>query len=199
MEGSFHCSVEWHLRRAVSKFAPILYSWAGRLSSSSGNFFPSVPNIADYFFVDRATVFRALQELEEEGWLEVLQREPGRPVSYRVVPHDEWQRQNPGCCVEKETFPWTGEGDPLARALYAASGGQAKFLPNQMTGLRKSGLSDAVITYEFRIFLDRNPQKGMAWKSVYYRFHSHLLDLAASLRDAAKKKSRNDPSHTCDP
>jgi hypothetical protein len=198
-QGPFHCSAEWHLGSATSRLAPILYSWAARLSCHSGNFFPSVRNIAEYFVVNRATVFRALQELEGLGWLEVLQREPGKSVNYRVVSHAEWQRQNPGCCIEKETFPWTGEGDPLARSLYAASGGRAKFLPNQVGALRKCGLSDEEIASEFRVFLDRKPQKGQAWKSVYYRFRPHLFHVAASIRDAAKTKTSSDPSHACDP
>jgi hypothetical protein len=197
--GPFHCSAERHLYGMASGLAPILYVWASRLSCNSGNFFPSVMSIAEHFVANRATVFRALQELERSGWLEALQREPGKTVNYRVVLHEEWQRQHPGFCIEKETFPWTGEGDPLAPSLYAASGGQAKFLPNQVGALRECGLSDEEIVNEFRVFLDRKPQKGLAWKSVYYRFRPHLFRVAASLGDAAKTKTPSDPLHARDP
>jgi helix-turn-helix protein len=197
-DSPFHCSAEWHLQGMDSEFAPILYSWAGRLSSNSGNFFPSVESISRYFRVHRTTVFRALQELELLDFLVPLQREPGKPVNYQVVAHDEWARQHPKECVEKESFPWTGEGDLLGQALYAASGGQAKFLPRQMKGLRASGFSDMRIAEEFRIFLDRNPQKGREWKIVYFRFRTSLLQLAASLRKAAAKNSCNGGSHGSD-
>jgi hypothetical protein len=181
-----------------SEFAPVLYSWAGRLSSNSGNFFPSVGSIARYFEIDRTTVFRALQELESLDFLEPIHREPGKPVTYRVVTHDEWARQHPDLCVEKESFPWTGEGDLLGQALYAASGGQAKFLPRQMKGLRASGFSDMRIAEEFRIFLDRNPQRGREWKTVYFYFRTSLLQLATSLAKAAAKNSCNKGSHVSD-
>ena len=91
--------------------------------------------------------------------------------------------------------PWEGQGDPLGRALFAASGGRARFLPYQMNGLRRSGLPDDEVTKEFRVFLDRNPQAGRAWKSVYYRFRNHLLLLAADLRAAAAKNSCSEESH----
>lgn len=92
-------------------------------------------------------------------------------------------------------MPWDGEGDPLGRQLFAASGGLAKFFPGQMTGLRKSGLPDDQIASEFRIFLDRNPQRAQDWKSVYYRFRRYLLRLAAGLRKAAEvKNSSSDQS-----
>ena len=170
-----------------SDFAPILYSWAGRLSAKSGNFFPSIENIADYFSVHRTTAFRALEELASNGWFEVVQREPGKPVVYRAVTHNELVREGRLECVQKETFPWTGEGDRLAQDLYAASGGRAVFFPRQMQGLRKFGFNDIEIVREFRIFLDRDPHEGQEWKYLYYEFRSHLRRIAASLRAAGAK------------
>jgi hypothetical protein len=190
-EGPFHCSAEWHLCSSESKLVPLIYSWARKLSVNSGNFFPSVQSIANYFFAHRTTVFRALRELEDLGWLEVIHREPGKPVNYRVVSHEEWKEKNPGRCIKKEVFPWTGEGDPLARELYAASGGQAKFFPRQMQGLRAFGFSDELIAHEFRVFLIKHPQQGTKWKSVYYRLHSHLRRLADD--DARAANSPSDP------
>jgi hypothetical protein len=192
-QGPFHCSAEWHLRNAESKLVPLIYLWAGRLSVNSGTFFPSVESIASYFGVHRTTVFRALRELEYLGFLEVVHREPGKPVRYRVVDHKEWQEKNPGRCITKEVFPWTGEGDPLARELYAISGGLAKFFPGQMKGLRAFKFSDEEIRHQFQAFLVTHPQKGPKWKSVYYPFHAHLCSLADS--DARVLDSISDPSH----
>ncbi|HKW61035.1 MAG TPA: hypothetical protein VJN89_00700 [Candidatus Acidoferrum sp.] len=132
---------------------------------------------------------RALEELVEWGWAEIVHKEAGKPVTYRFIDHGEWALVHPGYCVEKSTMPWEGEGDPLAKQLHAVSGGLVKFYPGQMTGLRKSGMDDDQITAEFRIFLDRNPQKGQDWKTAYYRFHRHLLHLAADLRKVANAKN----------
>jgi hypothetical protein len=81
----FHCSAEWHLRELSSRLASVLYSWGRKLSFKSDCFFPSVESIARYFCCDRATVFRALQELVESGFAEIVQREPGKAVVYRCI------------------------------------------------------------------------------------------------------------------
>ena len=191
---SFHCSWEWHFAQFDSRLAPLIYSWGCRLSNKSETFYPSAESMADHFSRHRTTVFKALNELVAMGWAEVIQREPGKPVVYRFPDHEEWARNNPDCCTEKDVMPWEGEGDSLGREMFAVSGGQAKFLPRQMNGLRKSGFSDQQIVSEFRTFLDRNPQTGSDWKDVYYKFRSHLVRLAKSLsRAAIEKNSRSDP------
>ena len=142
---------------------------------------------------------RALDELVECGWAEVIHKEPGKPVTYRFVSHKEWARCHPDYCIVKDSMPWEGEGDPLARQLQVVSGGLAKFHPNQMNGLRKSEWPDNEIVTEFRVFLDRNPQQGRDWKSVYYRFRRHLLRVAADLLKAAgAKNSSSGVSRGCD-
>lgn len=197
---SFYCSWEWHFAQFSSRLAPLIYSWGCCLSNKSGSFYPSVENMASHFCRDRTTVFRALQELVSIGWAEVIHREPGKPVVYRFIDHEEWARSHPNECIEKNVMPWEGEGDSLGRELYAVSGGLAKFLPYQMTGLRKSGFTDPQIVSEFRIFLDRNTQTGSDWKNLYYPFRSHLIRLAKSLsKAAAEKNSCNDPSRRSDP
>jgi hypothetical protein len=156
-----------------SGLAGPLYSWACRLSASSGKFFPSIESIANYLGSHRSTVFKALQEHVETGWFEVERNDPGYPVIYRPVDHDEWADENPGCCIEKDVMPWEGEGDPLGIKLYAQSGGRARFLPRQMDGLRKFGLSDGDIHQEFACFLYENPDIDL--KRVYFPFRTHLL------------------------
>jgi hypothetical protein len=175
-----------------------LYTWGRRLSANSSNFFPSVENIANYFDCNRTTVFRALQELVAYGWAEIVRKEAGKPVIYRLIEHEEWAKNNPDCCTEKDTMPWEGQGDPLGKVLYAASGGRAKFLPRQMNGLRGFGFTDEQIAAEFQIFLDRNAQKGAEWTSVYYRFRTFLRRLADDLRKAlADRNSRSEGSLAC--
>lgn len=177
----FHCCAEFHLQDMSSRFTAPLYSWGRRLSVNSECFFPSIGTIAKFFNRDRTTVLRAIQDLARSGWAEVVQKEPGKPVAYRFIDHDDWAEKYPGHCVEKDDMPWEGEGDLLGRALYAASGGQARFLPHQMDGLRKSGFSDQQIASEFRIFLDRRPQRGRDWKRVYFPFRACLFRIAADL------------------
>lgn len=182
-----------------SRFAPLLYSWGQKLSHNTDSFYPSIQNIASYFYRDRTTVMKALSELLYYGWVEVVHKEAGKPVAYRFLDHEEWARNNPECCTEKDVMPWEGEGDPLGKQLHAVSGGLAKFLLGQMIGLRKTGLSDEQIATEFRVFLDRHPQQGHAWKHVYYRFHPHLKSVAMALISAPKaSNSSSGVSRTSD-
>jgi predicted ArsR family transcriptional regulator len=195
LENPFHCSWECHFRFMNSRFAPLLYSWGCRLSAKSDSFYPSAVNIAKHFYCDRTTVLRALKELTEDGWAEVVHKEAGKPVTYRLIRHEEWARNHPDRCVVKDTMPWEGEGDPLAKKLHATSGGLAKFMPGQMKGLRIGEFSDEQIESEFRIFLDRNPHKGREWSDVYYHFRTHLLDLVEDLRKVVDKNSSSEVLH----
>jgi hypothetical protein len=193
---SFYCSPEYHLQRMRSGLAPSLWGWGRRLSSVSECFWPSINQIAEYFNRDRTTVMRALFELVGEEWAEVIDSEPGKTVNYRFLSHDEWAKKHPGKCVVKERMPWDGEGDVLGARLYAISGGRAKFLPNQMNGLRKFGFEDDTIATEFKVFLDRNPIRGAAWRGVYFRFHDCLAVISD---DITKANSRSNQSHPRDP
>ena len=199
-QNPFHCSWEWHFGEMTSRFAPLLYSWGRRLSVNSDSFYPSIKNIARHFGRDRTTVMRALQELVDCKWAEVIHREAGKTVTYRFLDHEEWARKFPaGLCMQKAVMPWEGEGDTLGKQLHAISGGLAKFLPHQMQGLRKSGLPEEQVADEFRIFLDRHPHNGRDWNRVYYHFHPHLLSLSEALRKAVyDKNSSSGVSHPRD-
>jgi Helix-turn-helix domain len=87
----FHCSAEWHYLELTSRMAGALHSWGRRLSTNSEAFYPSVESISKYFGRHRTTVFKAIQELEGYGLAEVIRREPGKPVVYRFIDHDEWK------------------------------------------------------------------------------------------------------------
>ena len=65
----YHCSPEWHLARLVrTPLAGPLYSFAGRISKTSGRFHASVVGVAFYFGVSRWKVQRAIQALLESGF-----------------------------------------------------------------------------------------------------------------------------------
>src|SRR6266852_1135128 len=113
----FHCSWHWHFRSMTSCFAPLLYDWGRYLSVTSDSFYPSAENTAKHLKRNRKTVLRALEELVKRGWAEVVHKEPGKPVTYRFIDHDEWARNHPGCCTVKDVMPWEGEGDPLGKQL----------------------------------------------------------------------------------
>lgn len=174
-EGRFFCSAEWHLKRMKSRFACPLYNWARKLSKQSGGvFYASAEHVAEYFGVDRKTALSALAELAESGFFVIDRTERFKPNTYRVIDHKEWAKRHPGRCVEKESFPWSGDGDPLGRELYAISGGRVKFWPKQMTGLRNLGFSDEDIIKQFRIFIDRADYTAERWKHAYYDFYASL-------------------------
>ncbi len=101
---SFHCSAEWHFLRMKSNLAGLLHNWGRRLSVTSEAFFPSVESIGRYSGRNRATVLRALQELVRTGWAEVLHKEAGKTVTYRLVNHDEWARSHLGANMVLSTM-----------------------------------------------------------------------------------------------
>ncbi|MGC1907419.1 MAG: hypothetical protein WA715_26580, partial [Candidatus Acidiferrum sp.] len=173
-----HCSAEWHMQDMNSRLVHPVYTLGRRLSKQSERFYASVGTLAHYFFRDRTTIIRAISELVNSGWAKAIDREPGKPVTYRFVSHQEWAKDHPGCCIEKDSTPGASEGDPLGRLLHSLSSGRAKFLPNQMQGLRKFKFTDEEVAIEFEKFLNLDRQRGSNWKRVYYRFHAYLADAA---------------------
>jgi hypothetical protein len=127
--------------------------------------------------VDRKTVLSALSELAESGFFVIDRSERFKPNTYKVIDHKEWAKRKPGQCIEKASFPWDGEGDLLGCQLYQISGGRVKFLPRQMTGLRKFGLPDEQIIERFRVFIDHADYTGKRWKHAYYDFYASLKDV----------------------
>lgn len=191
IESFFHCSAEWHLRQMKSNFAAILYSWARRLTRNSGVFSASVTSVSHYFGVDRKTVLRALGELTRLGLFELKRRARFRPNVYRIIDHKEWAARHPGLCVEKAALPWDGEGDPLGRQLFAISGQRVKFLPNQMTGLRRLGFSDPEITELFRSFIGEANYPDSEWSRAYYEFYARLKNLAEARASSTEYRSES--------
>jgi hypothetical protein len=180
-ESQFHCSAEWHFVQMKSRLAAPIYGWASKVSRRSGVFHASAEHMAQYFGVNRKTIFSALDELTAGGFLELMRKERFKPNIYKVIGHKEWAIAHPGRCVRQVEYPWKGEGDPLGRQLYAISGGRVKFWPNQMTGLRNIGFSDEEITEHFRAFIERKAgYVGSQWERAYYDFYGYLKRLYVS-------------------
>jgi hypothetical protein len=177
------CSPEWHMQDMGSRLTCPIYSWGRRLSKNSDRFYASIGTIAKYFARDRTTVIRAISELVDSGWAKAVNREPGKPVTYRFVSHKDWAKDHPGLCIERDCMPWAGEGDPLGKRLYSLSSGRAVFLPNQMEGLRKFDFSDEEIAFEFEKFLNQNPHRGAEWNRVYFKFYAYLANAADEIAD----------------
>ena len=174
----YHCSPEWHLARLVrTPLAGLLYSFAARISKTSGRFHASVVGVAFYFDVSRWKVQRAIQALLKSGFFICVNREAFRPSEYRVVSHRDWAAAHPGQCAVRETFPWSGEaGDPLGKRLWNASGGKIKYMPFQLTALRNTGRTDDQIAGAFDEFVAAEKARREAggwhgrWKTVHPLF-----------------------------
>ncbi len=149
---NFHCSSEWHLARLQCPTAALVYPFALRISKNSGKFACSAISVARFLDVHRTTVLRAFHKLSELGFFELLEYGKFDTNIYNVVLHSDWAQRNPGKCIQKIQFPWSGEGDPLGQQLYAASGGRVKFKEFQIREYRKSGLDDADLVARFNEF-----------------------------------------------
>jgi hypothetical protein len=149
---NFYCSSEWHLARLRCPTAALVYPFALRISKNSGKFSCSAISVARFLDVHRTTVLRAYHQLSELGFFELLEYGRFDTNIYSVVLHSDWAERHPGRCIQKIQFPWSGEGDPLAQQLYAASGGRVKFREFQIREYRKMGLDEAELVARFNEF-----------------------------------------------
>jgi hypothetical protein len=168
---SLHCSADWHFARIKGRGGPAYASMihARAISiSTSGVFSASIPTLAAYFDADEKTIRATLRQLVDLGFLVVDAEELGATVRYRPVKHEEWRASHPGCCVEKETMPWSNEaGDPLGVMLHQISGRQFKAFPNQIVGMRNTGCGDAEIAKHSRDFVNFTKPVGGEWANGY--------------------------------
>jgi phage shock protein PspC (stress-responsive transcriptional regulator) len=184
----YYCSPEWHLARLThTPFAGPLYSFMLRVSKGSGWFHGSAEGVAQYFGVSRWTIQRAMQALVDLGFLVRVAQAPYTPSVYRVIAHNEWEDNHPGCCAKKETLPWSEEkGDPLGVRLWNVSGGKVKYQPYQLTALRKTGLTDDQIATAFEEFVTaeqaRCEEDGshVHWGKVQFRFRRWIIGRTSS-------------------
>lgn len=185
----YYCSIEWHLNQlrdsdgGKTPFVAILYPFAYRISKKSGIFHASAVRLAEHFGVSQWTVIRAMEALKLAGFFVVISKELFQSTSYRVVSHKDWVVSHPENCAVKAMFPWSDEpGDELGKALYNASGGRAKWHANQLTALRKTGLSDDQIVIRFKLYVSQEIEQRQAggwhgrWKFVPRQFVKCLKD-----------------------
>jgi hypothetical protein len=118
-----------------------------------------------------------MKALVELGFFVLIEQGFYTPSVYRVITHNEWAIEHPGCCAEKETLPWSEEkGDPLGVRLWNVSGGKMKYEPYQVKALRKTGLTDDQIAKAFEEFVTaehaRREEGGWhgRWGAVQPRF-----------------------------
>jgi hypothetical protein len=148
---SYHCCAEWHLA-ILSPSCRLVYPFAFRISKTSGRFSCSATNVARFFRCDERTIRRAYKELEKLGFFVLIERGLFEPHVYKVLSHKEWSQEHPSECTQKEVFPWTGEGDKLGQALWAASGCKMRFKDYQMIFIRSLGVPEDQILAEFTEF-----------------------------------------------
>jgi hypothetical protein len=176
----FYCSAEWHLARFTHQLAGVIYSHALRLSRESRNYYCSVSDMAEYFDKDPRTVADSFHELAENGFFEIINRDAGKAVNYRPIPHKIWAASHTSQCVEKVKKSQDLAGDPLGRALYASSGGRATkvFFPNVLKGFRAHKFTDDEITCEWTSFLgevfELEIQKQVGFRGIVKRFNDYL-------------------------
>jgi hypothetical protein len=172
-----HCSAEWHIEKNCPSPAASIYNIAFRVAAKSGRWTVSYPTLAEYFHTSERTIGRAVHGLRDLGFFTLLASEKGRKVTYHPVHHKVWEQTHPGQCLEKIETPVYWEKDPLGQALFAQCDGRITFFyKNVLTGMRKTGLTDAEIVAAMKTFrqLDK-PPAGQPWtKGFVGRFMHHL-------------------------
>jgi hypothetical protein len=176
---NFHCCAEWHLARLQCPTTALVYPFALRISKNSGKFACSAISLAGFLDVHRTTVLRAYHLLAEIGFFELLEYGNFDTNIYAVVLHRTWAETHPGQCPQKTEFPWTGEGDPLAKQLYAASGGRVKFKAFQIAEYRKMDIDESKLIAMFNEFRSGIGRYRQA-RNVPFRFLEYLRGIRES-------------------
>lgn len=186
----FYCCSEWHfarLRGRGSNITPIVYTLALNFSKNTGVFNIAAGNLADFFGVEVKNVQRAYLHLVRLGFFEVLHRERGTSVKYRVLKHRDWAAKHPGSCAERIEMPWEDEEkDKLGQRLYAISGGRYRTYANFLKGMRNTGHDDNAIETLFREFIAKEHPTGKMWRNGFSgRFMKFLRSKPVAERAAA--------------
>jgi hypothetical protein len=169
---NFHCTTSWHITNGL---AFRIYELAYGLSKTSKKFFASAPSLAQYFHCSDASVYRAIHQLVDLGFFELIEAGAYDSNKYRVVLHTEWQKNHVGQCVVKLESN-SGEGDPLGVELYALSGGTVMFKPQQIALIRSLGFSEDETRTFFTSFFDDEQKGGKKRRFFPNRFIKYLRD-----------------------
>lgn len=174
------CSAEWHISRFESEIALAIYNLALKISKH-GRFHASAATLAEYFDADIRTSYRALDELEQNGWFVRISAEPGKSKIYKPIKHSEWAKTRAGECRKMPEPLFFSDGDPLGRALYAASGGRMKFFPNYLKCLRKYDMPTEDLVECLQALIEWEKPAGKQWRQRFFqKYHAAVRALAAA-------------------
>lgn len=178
-----HCNAEWHFARFTGtgkNLVPSLYGISFHLAKESGSFFVSGVKLGAFLDTKEDNIYAAAHLLRASGFWQVVKAEIGKPVEYRPVGHDEWQRTHTGRCTKKLDNTFTQDDEELAkfgRDLYAIFGGQ-HFVPGVVKGFRNAahGRTDAEICHQAKAFREIDKANG-GGKEQRKRFLAYLQEL----------------------
>jgi hypothetical protein len=155
----------------------------------------SAASVADFFEVSPRTVQRAFGELRELGFFVLI--ESGKRLFeksvYGVLTHKQWAQRNPGCCTTKHSDAYADEYE-LDKRLWAASGGQVRFLPFELQELKSTGFSESEIISLFEAWypVHKTGQQGKTWrKACAYEFFQHIRREARSRNCRSPRDERS--------
>lgn len=182
MEDSpFYCCEQWHLAN-LKPICSLIYQLAFRISRSKGKqerggpkgtLHCSAERLAMYFGRNSCTVQRGLKQLQQLGFLELLDARKFKPNVYRVLSHEEWAEIHPGMCATRLSFPYSAECDLLGQSLWNVSGGRVEFLPYLVNNVRKLGLPEETILRAYADYWE-NIGKDKPTKMVPSDFYIQL-------------------------
>jgi hypothetical protein len=88
-----YCNAEYHFARMTGEGAhlvPLLYGVSLRLANESKNFHISLQSIAHFLNLKEDNMYGAASLLVASGFWRLIERQRGKPSSYRPLKHSEW-------------------------------------------------------------------------------------------------------------
>ncbi len=196
---SLYCSIERHLWKGGG--VPLaLYNKMYALSLKNGGLcYCSVETLAEFLGCSYNGAWISVHKLIKNGFLIPGGPEPENEYqrraeefdkkNYHVVSHKEWAKAHPGKCITMLVMPWNNEiADPLARRLYAASGGKTKWYAGMLKNLRKTGWTDDEIVKAWQAYLEGRKSEGrgkFAGRGQTFEFMRQLCEQTARVKSGA--------------
>lgn len=201
MNRGLRCDAERHLKHSglalaiYMKLRGVTWDKERRIY---GTYYSSIQNLADYFGVKRESASRAVTELIESGWVEIVERrdpmksghahkvEMQRSKDLHPITHDEWVEQHGDAhCHKALPMPWDNEKkDRLAIDLHRASKGHVKWYAGTVKGLRNTGALDDEILRAYQAHvaaMEKEPKTARGWQSNAWKFVADFKKLRLSV------------------
>jgi hypothetical protein len=188
-DSPLYCSAEWHIAQfSYARLAFPLYNTMSRVAHESGRFGFSLPQMARYFKTTPNNIRHAKDALVAAGFIAVRSELEGKSKVYAPISHEQWAKSHPGKCCQKLDQVWTGEGDPLARALAAACDWREKtFFKNVLIGYRKTGFTDERILTLCKELVEQEDKNKVPRKGFAGRLARRIRVLAAAESGSLEK------------